>query len=302
MARSSIPVSSGDRVEDRVALLLGAAVGHGEHRVGPVGIRGALVAVRDAPEGGHPHAQFEDLLVRDLPDAHAVGAESRPAVEQDRRHPAQKPALLHAPQVLEQALLGQAEFLRRGGVGLRDDRHVALGGPDHGTVEFVVGLSLGFGGLGGLGRGGQGLRAGLHLQVHADLEQLQRGQLTDRFGAGQLGQDLKRALQAQRRIGLRGDGEPDVELVVAQVIVRHPGVGVDHVGRPPRVLRIDLGRDQHRGVAQGAGVEDRSDLADDPLVEQALDPGQDLLLADPGLAGHGLVGAKGDRESGPASG
>src|SRR3712207_34261 len=40
----------GDRVEDRVALLLGAPVGHGEHGVGPVGVGRALVAVRDAAE------------------------------------------------------------------------------------------------------------------------------------------------------------------------------------------------------------------------------------------------------------
>src|SRR3954447_25872590 len=43
-----------DRVEDRVALLLRAAVGHREDAVGPVRIRGPLVAVRDPSEGGHP--------------------------------------------------------------------------------------------------------------------------------------------------------------------------------------------------------------------------------------------------------
>src|SRR4051812_36560951 len=36
----------GDRVEDRVALLLRAAVGHREDRVGPVGVGGPLVTVR----------------------------------------------------------------------------------------------------------------------------------------------------------------------------------------------------------------------------------------------------------------
>src|SRR5437763_12775421 len=44
----------GDRVEDRVAFLLRAAVRHREDRVGPVGVRRPLVAVRDAPEGRHP--------------------------------------------------------------------------------------------------------------------------------------------------------------------------------------------------------------------------------------------------------
>src|SRR5919112_555171 len=43
----------GDRVEDRVALLLRAAVGHREHRIGPVRVGRPLVAVRDAAERGH---------------------------------------------------------------------------------------------------------------------------------------------------------------------------------------------------------------------------------------------------------
>src|SRR4029077_20741318 len=42
----------GDRVEHRVALLLGASVRHREHRVRPILIRGALVAVGDATHAG----------------------------------------------------------------------------------------------------------------------------------------------------------------------------------------------------------------------------------------------------------
>src|SRR2546422_10111244 len=42
------PRLAGDRVEHRVALLLGASVGHAEDGVGPVVIGGALVAVRHA--------------------------------------------------------------------------------------------------------------------------------------------------------------------------------------------------------------------------------------------------------------
>jgi len=43
-----------------------------------------------------------------------------------------------------------------------------------------------------------------------------------------------------------------------------------------RVLGIDLCRDEHRRVAQRASVEDRRDLADDPLVEQALGAAEHL--------------------------
>src|SRR3954463_2449872 len=64
----------GDRVENRVALLLGAAVGHREDRVRPVGVGRPLVAVRDAAVGRHPLAVVELLALRDAPDAHPVRA------------------------------------------------------------------------------------------------------------------------------------------------------------------------------------------------------------------------------------
>ena len=81
-------------------------------------------------------------------------------------------------------------------------------------------------------------------------------------------EDVERALQAERRVLLDGDREPHVELVVAQVVVRDAGVRVDDLRRPPRVLGVDLRRDEHRPVAERARVEDRRDLADDPVVEQ----------------------------------
>src|SRR5215212_7047836 len=54
----------GDRVEDRVALLLRAAVRHREDGVGPVRVRRPLVAVRDPAHGGHLATDLEDLLLR----------------------------------------------------------------------------------------------------------------------------------------------------------------------------------------------------------------------------------------------
>jgi hypothetical protein len=55
-------------------------------------------------------------------------------------------------------------------------------------VELVVGLGLGLGRLDGASATGlaERLGAALHLEVHADLEQLQRRQLADRLGAGEL--------------------------------------------------------------------------------------------------------------------
>jgi len=106
----------------------------------------------------------------------------------------------------------------------------------------------------------------------------------------------QRALQAQLGVLLHRDREPHVELVVAQVVVRHAGVRVDDLGRPPRVLGVDPGGDEHRLVAQGARVVDRRDLADDAPVEQLLDAGEHGLLGHAELAGDRRVRARLDRE------
>ena len=116
-----------------------------------------------------------------------------------------------------------------------------------------------------------------------------------------LAQARQRLLETERRVGLGGDREPDVELVVAQIVVRYAGVLVDHVGGAPRVRGIDLGGHEHRAVAERASIEDRRDLADDALVEQVLDAGEYLVLADPGLACDVLVGPRRDREARPSS-
>src|SRR3954462_13923067 len=109
----------GDRVEDRVALLLRAAVGHREDGVGPVRIGRPLVAVRDAAEGGHAPAVVELLAGGHLPHSHPVRRETGAAVEQDRGHAPEEAALAHALEMPEKLVLGHAELSCRGGVRLR---------------------------------------------------------------------------------------------------------------------------------------------------------------------------------------
>ncbi len=170
-------------------------------------------------------------------------------------------------------------------VGALDRRHRPLQGLDQGDVVVVVGLRLELARRRRLDRGGQRLGALLHLQVHVDLEQGQGRQLAHRLRAGLLHQRLQRAVQAELGVGRRGDREPEVEVVGAQVVVRDAGVGVDRLRRPLRVLGVDFGGDQHRLVAERAGVEDRRDLADDPAVEQPLGAGEDVVELEPRLGG-----------------
>jgi hypothetical protein len=148
----------------------------------------------------------------------------------------------------------------------------------------------------GLGHCRKRLGALLHLQVHPDLEEPQRGQLAHRLRSGQALEDVERPVEAERRVRFRRDREPDVEVVVAQVVVRHPGMRVDHLGGPPRVLGIDPRRDQHRAIAEHARVEDRRDLADDPLLEQPRGSGQNLGLRHTRELGNRGVRPPRDRE------
>src|SRR6202035_648064 len=74
-------------------------------------------------------------------------------------------------------------------------------------------------------------------------------------------------------------------------------MGVDYLRGAVRILRIALRRDEHRGVAERARVEDWGDLADDALVEQVLHPCHHLALLHPGALGHPQVGTGLDREA-----
>jgi hypothetical protein len=64
----------------------------------------------------------------------------------------------------------------------------------------------------------------------------------------------------------------------------------------PGVLGINLGRHEHRAVAERARVVDRRDLADDALVEELLDAREHALLGHVERARHRRVRARLDRE------
>jgi hypothetical protein len=74
-------------------------------------------------------------------------------------------------------------------------------------------------------------------------------------------------------------------------------VGVDDLGGAVGVLAVNLGGDQHRLIAERPGVEDRRDLADDPLVEQTLGAGEDVVELQLGLGGDEGEGLRVEREA-----
>src|SRR4029079_10495442 len=64
-----------------------------------------------------------------------------------------------------------------------------------------------------------------------------------------------------------------------------------------RVRGVDLGRHEHRAVAERARVEDRRELADDALVEQALDTRHNVGLRNAGEFGNVRKRALGEGEA-----
>src|SRR5262249_2064986 len=119
-----------------------AAVGHGEDAVGPVGIGGALVAVGDAADRGHPRPRLHDLFLGHPPDPHAVRREAGAAVVEDGGDPAEQVAVGHAAQVVEKVIGAHAGLAGGGVVGPVGDLHRPLGRADHRDVGLVVGLAL----------------------------------------------------------------------------------------------------------------------------------------------------------------
>jgi hypothetical protein len=85
--------------------------------------------------------------------------------------------------------------------------------------------------------------------------------------------------------------------VVAQVVVGDARVRVDELRGAMRVRGIDLGGDEHRLVAERARIEDRRDLADDPLVEEVPDALQHLFLRQPRELGDPGERARLEREA-----
>ena len=138
--------------------------------------------------------------------------------------------------------------------------------------------------------GGLLLRGGalVHVEGHPDLEQLQGGQDAGLLGAAYVVQHVDGTLEPQAGVGRDGDGVPEVELVVALVVVGDAGVGVYGLRALVQLVGRDRGGDQARLVAEDARVEDGADLAYHSAPLERLYAPDDLVPGDPKLAPDGL--------------
>src|SRR5919107_19462 len=277
---------SGEHV---LALFHAAAVHHGEHRVGPILVGRALIAVGDGLVVGEGVAHLVDTLVGHPPDAHRVGPEARLAVVE---HGGEAAHDLAVPQVvgpLQKLLVREADLTAPQVEGTRRQGHVLLQRLDGGLVvlgDVPVGAQPVR--LAVLGRLLLGRGARVHVQGHPDLEQLQGGQDAGLLRAANVVQHVHRALQPQTGVRRDGDRVPEVELVVALVVVGDTGVGVDRLRALVQLAGRDGGRDQARLVAQDARVEDRADLAYHPPPLERLYAPDHLIPRYTKLAPDGL--------------
>src|ERR671911_2709042 len=279
----------GHRLEDVLALLDGAAVDHGEDGVRPVLVGRSLVAVGDGLVVGEGVAYLVDALVRHSPDPHRVGPEAGLAVVENRREAAHDLAVAQVVGPLQKLLVGETDLPSPQVERSWRERDVLLEGPNGGLIvlrDVLVGaLSVGLAVLGGLL-----LRrsAGIHIQGHPDLEELQGGQDAGLLGAAYVVQHVHSAFEPQAGVGRDGDGVPEVELVVALVVVGDAGVGVYGLGALVEPVVRDPGGDQARLVAEDARVEDSADLAYHPPSLERLYTPDDLVARDPQLASDSL--------------
>src|SRR5215218_3612779 len=230
----------GHRCEDVLALLDGAAVDHREDGVGPIFVGGTLVAVGDGLVVGERVTHLVDAFVGHPPDPHGVGPEAGLAVVEDRGKAAHDLAVAQIVGPLQKILMSETDLPSPQVERPRRQRYVLLEGPDGCLVilrDVPVGaLAVGFAVLRGLlFRGG----AGVHIQGHPDLEELQGGQDTGLLGAANVMQHVHGAFKAQAGVGRDGHRVPEVELVVAFVVVGDAGVGVDGLGALVELVASD---------------------------------------------------------------
>lgn len=117
-----------------------------------------------------------------------------------------------------------------------------------------------------------------HVQLHSDLENPQGGQQPDGLRAAA----AVECRGMSRQVRARGDAQrkPEVEGVVARVVVRNAGMLVERLRGRSLFLWGHFAGHQAGLVAQRAGIEDRGKLPHDPAVLEPADGGEDFIFAE----------------------
>ena len=247
-----------------------AAVHHREQVVRPQRrMPGTKVAVADEGERADPAARLRDLRIIDVPHRHAVGAVAEGVVVRHRGDAPDRAGVEHALQAPHD--LGRIEAGLRGDgmAGAGDQRQPCLGGGDDGAVGRVERSARRRGAAHFAGRRPTRGPALAGVELEPDVVLLQLRHVVDR-ASGVRRDRFEDRRDRGRRLG--GEHEPQVQLVLALVVVRHLLEGVDGGGD-----RIEpFGRDLHGGEgdrpAKALGVVHRPEAGEHAVREQAAQP------------------------------
>ena len=123
------------------------------------------------------------------------------------------------------------------------------------------------------------------VEFYADFEEFEGGQHAGRLGPGVSVKYVERFLEPEFAVRRDGQGVPEVEGVVAEVVVGDAGVGVDDLDGVVEVTWINFGGDEGGLVAEGFGVEDGGDLADDAVLLEGFGAREDFGFGEVELLG-----------------
>src|SRR5207244_9714986 len=119
-----------------------------------------------------------------------------------------------------------------------------------GMMRIVAGVSLG--------------------RFRAALEQFQRGQRTHDLAFGFVAEDLNGLFETELRVRRDGDREPQIEIIVAPVVLRYPRMRIDRLRGVINAIGIDLRRHETGTISERARIELRTELPNDSFSLQAL--------------------------------
>src|SRR5688572_6698473 len=108
--------------------------------------------------------------------------------------------------------------------------------------------------------------------IRRTLELLDRGQGPHDLGSGLFSEDGDGPLQSESGEWRHGDSEPEIEIVIAFVVLRHTWVSIDDTRSIIDAVRMNARRDKTRLVTESAKIEGRGDLTDQTFLLELVRP------------------------------
>ena len=212
----------------------------------------------------HLDADCVDAVAFDHPHAHRARAEAGLARLHDGTVVADVAALEQRLRRGEQLVGSDSVRARDGLERARLQRKIALQQADGFNLQRGQRRQLGV--------------AVRFIRVAASFELLERGQRTDGIASRFIAEKLDSLVEAEGRRRRDGDREPEIEIVVAPVILGNAGMRVDGRSGFVDAVGIDFRGDETGTVAEGARIELGGEVAHEAVALQPLDAFDDFFF------------------------